>query len=87
MYHFLYSEVFLSFRDVAVPQSKSFLNIESSSLHNQTFQANEKKIVDKNERQSQNQKENGGRIARELLGEYISRVIKCLKDPKLQALE
>ena len=87
MYHFLYSEVFLSFRDVAVPQSKSFLSIESSSLPDQTFQANEKKVPDKNERQLQNQKENGGRIARELLSEYISRVVKCLKDPKLQALE
>lgn len=70
-----------------MPQSKSFLNIESASLPDQTFQANEKKVPDKNERQLQNQKENGGRIARELLSEYISRVVKCLKDPKLQALE
>ena len=71
---FLFSEVFLSFRDVSI--NKPLINsIELGKDANQK--------IERYERMQSYQAESGSRITKELLYEYFVRLIKFFNEPKV----
>lgn len=79
LYQFLYSEVFLSFKDVTLPPSKSMLTIADSTPATDSPAI----LASRADHGSKKPQENFGRIVRELMGEYIARVLRLLQEPKL----